>query len=115
MCIYKKRHKIYEFSASVHLKFSKTERAVISKKYLFSSEVHWEHSVHTSEGVMPHSVFCVSSVFKYITDFYSCSPNSQLFLYCLFFLLCNSTRALGGHMGTSDSSGVIDQVPTLEG
>lgn len=62
MCIYKKRYRIYEFSALVHFKFSKIERAVISKK--FSSEVCQEHSVHTVKGVMPHTVFCVSQVFS---------------------------------------------------
>lgn len=97
MCIYKKIYKIYEFPASVRLKFRKIERAVISKKHFFSPEVCWEHSVQ--RGNPTYYFLWFSSVFKYVIDFCSCSQNSQLFLSCLFSVLRNQTRALGrqGH------------------
>lgn len=39
MCIYQMKYKIYDFSAGVHLKFSKIERAVTSWRYVFSPEM----------------------------------------------------------------------------
>lgn len=56
------KYKIYVFSAQVHLKFRKIERAVISKGCFFRPGVCPEHSATLCQKDNSTSIFCVSEV-----------------------------------------------------
>lgn len=99
-------------SALVHLKFKNDRKSCHFKEILQSRDVLRAQCIPYQKGNLTYYCLCISSVFKYITDFCSHSQNSAL-LILSGFPVVQTSQSTGGHRVTCDSPGIINQVPSL--